>query len=55
MRMILFLLGLLLTVGSWAQDKKAYVFFDKNGRRTSYKKLLRKSEKADIVLFGDYR
>ena len=54
MRMVLFYLGLLLTVGSWAQDKKAYVFFDKNGRRTSYKKLLRKSEKADIVLFGEY-
>ena len=54
MRMILFLLGWLLTVGGFAQDKKAYVFFDKNGKRTSYKKLLRKSEKADIVLFGEY-
>ena len=54
MRMILFLLGWLLTVGGFAQDKKAYLFFDKNGRRTSYKKLLRKSEKADIVLFGEY-
>ena len=50
----MFLLGWLLTVGGFAQDKKAYVFFDKNGRRTSYKKLLRKSEKADIVLFGEY-
>ena len=54
MRIVLFYLGLLLTVDGWAQDKKAYVFFDKNGRRTSYKKLLRKSEKADIVLFGEY-
>ena len=54
MRIVLFYLGLLLTVGGFAQDKKAYVFFDKNGRRTSYKKLLRKSEKADIVLFGEY-
>ena len=54
MRMILFYLGLLLTAGGWVQDKKAYVFFDKNGKRTSYKKLLRKSEKADIVLFGEY-
>ena len=42
MRMVLFYLGLLLTVGGFAQDKKAYVFFDKNGKRTSYKKLLRK-------------
>ena len=54
MRRVLFYLGLLLTVGGWAQDKKAYVFFDKNGKRTSYKKLLRKSEKADVVLFGEY-
>ena len=54
MRMVLFYLGLLLTVGGFAQDKKAYVFFDKNGKRTSYKKLLRKSEKADVVLFGEY-
>ena len=54
MRIVLFYLGLLLTVGGWAQDKKAYVFFDKNGKRTSYKKLLRKSEKADVVLFGEY-
>jgi len=52
--MVLFYLGLLLTVGGFAQDKKAYVFFDKNGKRTSYKKLLRKSEKADVVLFGEY-
>ena len=54
MRIVLFYLGLLLTVGGFAQDKKAYVFFDKNGKRTSYKKLLRKSEKADVVLFGEY-
>ena len=54
MRIVLFLLGWLLTVGGFAQDKKAYVFFDKNGKRTSYKKLLRKSEKADVVLFGEY-
>lgn len=54
MRMVLFYLGLLLTVGGFAQDKKAYVFFDKNGKRTSYEKLLRKSEKADVVLFGEY-
>ena len=54
MRIVLFYLGLLLTVGGFAQDKKAYVFFDKNGKRTSYKKLLRKSEKADVGLFGEY-
>lgn len=52
--MVLFYLGLLLAMGGFAQDKKAYVFFDKNGKRTSYKKLLRKSEKADVVLFGEY-
>ena len=29
MRIVLFLLGWLLTVGGFAQDKKAYIFFDK--------------------------
>lgn len=37
-----------------AQDKPAYVLFDKNGKKTTYKKLLKASEKADLVLFGEF-
>ena len=54
MRTILFYLGLLLTIEGFAQDKKAFVFFDKKGKHTSYKKLLKRSQKADVVLFGEY-
>ncbi|MDO4880045.1 MAG: ChaN family lipoprotein [Capnocytophaga sp.] len=37
-----------------AQDKKSYQLFDKNGNKTSYKKLLKKAKKSDIVFFGEY-
>jgi uncharacterized iron-regulated protein len=37
-----------------AQDKPAYVLFDKNGKKTTYKKLLKASEKSDLVLFGEF-
>ena len=36
-----------------AQDKPAYVLFNKKGKTTAYKKLLKASKKADIVLFGE--
>ena len=52
MKNILFALCLWVCAEGFSQ--KAFVFFDKNGKQTSYKKLLRKSEKADIVLFGEY-
>lgn len=43
-----------VTVISLAQDKKAYQIFDKNGKKSSYQKLLKASEKAKVVLFGEY-
>ena len=45
---------LFATILSAAQDKKAYQIFDKNGKKTSYEKLLKAGEKADVVLFGEY-
>ena len=54
LRMLLLYWGLLLSVVAFSQEKKAYVFFDKKGHKTTYGKLLRKSEKADVVLFGEY-
>ena len=38
----------------FSQDKPAYVLFDKNGKKTTYKKLLKASEKSDLVLFGEF-
>ncbi|MGB0522505.1 MAG: ChaN family lipoprotein [Flammeovirgaceae bacterium] len=36
-----------------AQDKPAYKLYDKNGKSTSYKQMLKKLEKADVILFGE--
>ena len=51
-----FFLFLFLTVSfsSFSQEKKAFVLFDKKGKITTYKRLLKASAKADIVLFGEY-
>jgi uncharacterized iron-regulated protein len=37
-----------------AQDKKAYQLFDKSGKKSSYDKMLKASQKTDVVLFGEY-
>ena len=54
MKKITFSIFLFATIISAAQDKKAYQIFDKNGKKTSYEKLLKAGEKADVVLFGEY-
>ncbi len=46
-----FLLGI---VFSNAQDGKAYQIFNKKGKKVSYKKMLKKLEKADVVFFGEH-
>ena len=45
---------LTLSFFSLSQEKKAFVLFDKKGKITTYKRLLKASAKADIVLFGEY-
>ena len=52
MKNILFILSIFLCVEGFSQE--AFAFFTQNGKRTSYRKLLRKSKKVDIVLFGEY-
>lgn len=47
---ILFLFSLFLQ----AQDKKAYLLYDKNGKKTTYAKLLKETQKTQVVLFGEY-
>ena len=47
---ILFLFSLFIQ----SQDKKAYQLFDKNGKITTYEKLLKVSSKTQVVLFGEY-
>ena len=47
-------MAIVWSLSSVAQDKKAYQIFDKKGKKATYEKLLRASEKADVVLFGEY-
>jgi uncharacterized iron-regulated protein len=51
-KLVLFLI--LLTLYAFAQDKKAYQLFDKNGNKTSYEKLLKTTLKSEVVLFGEF-
>ena len=48
------LLLVFLTISAFAQDKKAYQLFDKNGKKTSYEKLLKSVVKTQVVLFGEF-
>ena len=53
MKNIIISLLLFATILSAAQDKKAYQIFDKKGKKSSYEKVLKASEKTDVVLFGE--
>ena len=47
--------GLLFTmVFGFSQDKKSYQFFDKNGKKSSYNKMLKASKNSEVVLFGEH-
>jgi uncharacterized iron-regulated protein len=37
-----------------AQDKPAYILYKANGKKTSFKRMMKDLEKADIVLFGEH-
>ncbi len=37
-----------------AQNKLAYQLFDKNGKKSTYKKLVKESMNTQVVLFGEY-
>ena len=54
MKKITFSIFLFATIISVAQDKKAYQVFDKKGKKTSYEKVLKAGEKAEVVLFGEH-
>jgi uncharacterized iron-regulated protein len=54
MKKQLLLLAFLFTCGLWAQDKLAYQLFDKNGKKVSYKTLLKAAGNSAVVLFGEY-
>lgn len=37
-----------------AQDKKAYQLFDSKGKKVTFEKLIKASEKTEVVLFGEF-
>lgn len=37
-----------------AQNKQSYHIYDQNGKKASYKEILNSSQKADVLLFGEY-
>ena len=48
------LLLLLISAFSLAQNKSPYQVFDKNGKKSSYEKILKAAEKSELVLFGEH-
>jgi len=53
MKLVSCLIGFLFVCNTIAQDKKAYQFFDSKGKKVTYEKVLKASEKTDVVLFGE--
>lgn len=53
-RLIFAAFFLLISNIGMAQDKKAYQLFDKNGKKVAYEKLLKSTEKTEVVLFGEF-
>ena len=53
MKKYLFLILFSFSVTIQAQDKVPFRIFDGNGREASYKDMLKASEKAEVVLFGE--
>jgi uncharacterized iron-regulated protein len=48
------LLFLFFTTFIFSQNKPAYKLYNENGSKVSYKKMIRKMKKADVVLFGEH-
>ena len=55
MKKYFFILSVLFAVNTiFAQQKPAYVLYDANGKKVSYKKMMKQLAKKDIVLFGEF-
>ena len=53
MKLYTLLAALLITISATAQDKQGYQLFTKEGKKTTYKKLLKAATATDVVLFGE--
>lgn len=53
-KLIVFLLSIIFSVTLYAQNKPAYKLYNAKGNKVSYKKMIKKMSKADVVLFGEH-
>jgi len=53
-KLIVFLLLVSFSTIMFSQNKPAYKLYNSKGVKVSYKKMIRKMKKADIVLFGEH-
>ncbi|MBN2616235.1 MAG: ChaN family lipoprotein [Bacteroidales bacterium] len=53
MKKVLILFSALLIFSAFKSDKPAYRFFNKKGKPTSYKKVIKAAKEADVVFFGE--
>lgn len=53
MKLYIFLATLLITITATPQDKQGYQLFTKEGKKTTYKKLLKATADTEVVLFGE--
>lgn len=54
MKTSLFFALFFLSAIFYAQNKQPYQLFDKNGKKTTYEKLLKEGAENEVVLFGEY-
>ncbi|GGK54686.1 MULTISPECIES: ChaN family lipoprotein [Flavobacteriaceae] len=53
-KLIVYFLVITFSVVSYAQNKPAYKLYNAKGNKVSYKKMIKKMSKADVVLFGEH-
>ena len=53
-KILLLNLLVFIAVSIFAQQKPAYILYNSKGKKVSYKKMIRKLLKQDIVLFGEF-
>lgn len=53
-KLIVFLLTLVFSCVIYAQNKPAYKLYNAKGNKISYKKMIKKMGKSDVVLFGEH-
>ncbi len=53
-KLTVFFLALTFSISLFSQNKPAYKLYNAKGNKVSYKKMIKKMSKADIVLFGEF-